>query len=169
MRLLPSALALTAMVAFAACSAQKTAVTASNGDASVTTAAGGKSVTVTTREGTTSLGERVDPSKLGAPVYPGASAGQQAMLQTGSSTIAQFKTADGFDKVYAYYKQHLPADSEKTKAVTANGSIAAFQIGSDASGDQITVQVSSDKSGETSILIARVTAPPAAASPESSD
>ena len=43
--------------------------------------------------------------------------------------IAAFKTTDAFEKVYDYYKQQLPADAEKMKVSSANGSVVSFQTG----------------------------------------
>lgn len=155
------ALALAAGAALAACSSSKTTtVQTRNGAATITTSQGGENVTVQTSEGTTSLGSHVDPSKLGVSIYPGAEADAQGIITTKeareTSTVAAFKTADSFDKVYAYYKDRLPAGSERMKVTSGNGSVASFQIGSPKTPDEVTVQVSSDKPNETDLLITRV-------------
>ncbi|HEY1654349.1 MAG TPA: hypothetical protein VGF86_04460 [Candidatus Tumulicola sp.] len=168
MRVLIFALAIAGLTA---CSSHKTTVQTSEGSATVTTSQDDKNVTVSTGEGTTSIGERADAAKLGAPIYPGAQADQQGSISTtsdkGTSTIAAFKTADAFEKVYEYYKQQLPADAEKMKVSSTNGSVVSFQIGGESSSDEVSVQVSSDKPNETDILITHVvrSAGPAAATP----
>jgi hypothetical protein len=168
MKALAKGFAFSAIVALAACSSHKSTIQTSNGTATVTTNQGDKSVTVQTKEGTTAIGTTVDQGKLGAPVYPGASSEQQGSITTssdkGTSTLAAFKTPDAFDKVYAFYKQQLPAGAEKMKMSSGNGSVASFQVGDEGAADQVTVQVTSDKPSETDILITHVTKSGAAAS-----
>ena len=152
------------LAAAAACSSQRSsAIQTRTGTGTVTTGQDRKSVTVQTTEGTTSIGQSVDPSKLGAPVYPGAQTdahgGMSSTTDKGNSVLATFRTSDSFDKVEAFYKQQLPAGSEKSNVATANGSIATFQIGPADAADQVSVQVMSPRSGETDILITRVTKP----------
>lgn len=163
-----AALAL-AVLATTACTSRKTTVQTSSGAATVTTSQDNKTVTVESSEGTVSVGQNVDQSKLGAPVYPGAQPNEQGSVTSttdkGSSVVAAFKTADSFDKVYEYYKQQLPSGAEKMKMSSGSGSVASFQVGDDNGPDQVSVQVTSDKPGETSILITHVTKPGAAASP----
>jgi hypothetical protein len=165
MKAVTTIFALAAIVALAACSSHKaTTVTTTDGSATVTTSQDDKTVTVQTKEGTTAVGQSVDASKLGAPVYPGAQANQQGSITTntgkGTTVIASFKTADPFDKVYGFYKAQLPAGSEKMKMASGNGSVASFQTGDEGGPDQVSVQVSSEQSNETAILITHVTKAP---------
>jgi hypothetical protein len=108
------------------------------------------------------VGSSVDPSKLGAPVYPGAQpdpgsqAGISAQTPEGSTYIGMFKTMDGFDKVYAYYKSQMPAGSEGMKLSMGGASSAMWQVGKDGAPDEVLVQVNSDKTGKVSILITHV-------------
>jgi len=138
-----------AVTALAACSSQKTAGRTQT-----------QSVTVETSEGTVAVNQGVDRSKLGAPVYPGAESKDSGSISSsgasGSSVIAAFKTSDPFEKVYDYYKQQLPTGSEKMKMSSGDNSIASFQTGDENGPDQVTVQVTSDKAGETDIVITHV-------------
>lgn len=148
--------------ALAGCtSSHKATIQTRGGAATITTSNDHKDVTVQTSEGTTSIGQPVDSSKLGAPIYPGAASNQQGSISsTNAQTatlIAAFKTADSFDQVYDFYRQQLPAGSERMKVAGGNGSVATFQIGSPKTTDEISVQVSSDKPSETDILITHVT------------
>jgi hypothetical protein len=149
----------------AACASHKTTtIQTRNGTATVTTSNDNKNVTVQTSDGTMAIGQGVDPAKLGVPVYPGAQAGQPASITTatgnGSTVIASFTTVDAFDKVYAYYKQQLPAGAERMKATSGNGSVASFQVGSQTAPDTVAVQISSDKPNVTSILITHTSRTP---------
>jgi hypothetical protein len=116
-------------------------------------------LTVQTKNGTATLSGDVDPSKLGAPIYPGAQANPEAQgsfsasTNEGSTVIATFKTTDPFDKVYDYYKSQLPTGSEAMKMSMGGASTAQWQIGKEGSADQVVVQVTSDKAGQVTILI----------------
>jgi hypothetical protein len=118
--------------------------------------------TVTTKNGTATLGGGVDASKLGAPVYPGAqpnpdsNGSLSAETPEGSTVMATFKTADGFDKVYDYYKAQMPAGTEGMKLSMGGASSATWEVGKDGSADQVMVQVNSDKTGEVTILITHI-------------
>lgn len=151
------ALVLVAAIGFAGCSSHKTTVQTDNGTATVTTSQDNQTTTVQTGQGSVSIGKgAVDPSKLGAPVYPGASQDSEGGMSMngseGSGAMAAFKTTDPFDKVYDYYKGQLPAGSEKLKVSQGDSSMASFQIGDDKSPDQTTVMITA-KNGETDILI----------------
>ena len=153
---------LSAAAALAACGSHRAGTIQTNsGTATVTTSQDNKNVTVRTKEGTTSIGQSVDTSKLGAPVYPGAQANAQGAITSttdkGTSVMAGFKTSDPFDKVEAYYKQQLPAGSEKMNVASGSGSVASFQIGAADANDQVAIQVTSSKPGETDILITHIT------------
>ena len=147
---------LLAAIAFVGCS-HKTTVVTSDGAATVTTSQDNQTTTVQSNNGTLTTGKNaVDPSKLGAPVYPGAEQSQDGGIAVsgnqGSTQMAVFKTTDPFDKVYDYYKSQLPAGSEKMKMSEGSESMATFQIGDDKSPDQTTVMISA-KDGATQILI----------------
>jgi hypothetical protein len=98
--------------------------------------------------------------ELGAPVYPGASSDAQGgvLMKTrdGVQTIAAFDTTDAFDKVDSFYEKRLPAGSEKLRMAGENGSVASFEVRNARSNGEITVQISSDRPKETTILITRV-------------
>jgi hypothetical protein len=140
--------------------ADTTANAADNSAASPAPASSG--YTVTTKNGTATLGGGVDASKLGAPVYPGAqpnpdsNGSLSAETPDGSTVMATFKTSDGFDKVYDYYKAQMPAGTEGMKLSMGGASSATWQVGKDGSADQVVVQVNSDKTGEVTILITHV-------------
>jgi hypothetical protein len=118
--------------------------------------------TVTTKNGTATLGGGVDASKLGAPVYPGAqpnpdsNGSLSAETPEGSTVMATFKTSDGFDKVYDYYKAQMPAGTEGMKLSMGGASSATWQVGKDGAADQVVVQVNADKTGAVTILITHV-------------
>lgn len=128
---------------------------------SVKTSTDGKTTTVTSDHGSVTVGKDVDTSKLGAPVYPGATSdsdgGVSLSGQSGSATMASFKTTDDFDKVYQFYKSQMPAGSEKMKMGSGDDQAAMFVIGDakagdDQKGDATTVQITG-KTGETDIII----------------
>ena len=116
---------------------------------------------VQTGDGTTAIGRQADAGALGAPIYPGATINRPGVVSSTkgntAATIAAFKTADSFDRVYDFYRQQLPAGSERMKVAGGNGSVATFQTGSAETGDEVSVQVASDKPNETDILITHVT------------
>ncbi len=147
--------------AVAACTAHKTTIQTRDGTATVTTTNDDKNVSVQSNEGTMAIGQGVDAAKLGVPVYPGAQTGQPASITTtsgnGTTVIASFTTADAFEKVYAYYKQRLPAGAERMNVNSPNGSVASFQAGVQTAPNAVTVQISSDKPNVTSILITHTT------------
>lgn len=146
--------ALVAVVAVVACSSHKTTtVSTSNGDATVTQNAGSQSVTVQTSSGAVTVGGSVDPSQLGAPVYPGAQANSEGSVSYSGAdggAMAAFKTTDDFDKVYEYYKSQMPAGSEKMKMQSGDSSVAEFVV---SAGDGETAVQISGKTGETDIII----------------
>ena len=145
---------LIAVAGVVACSSHKTTtVSTSNGEATVTQSQSGQQVTVQTSGGAVTVGGSVDPSQLGAPVYPGAQGNSEGTVSyTGANggAMAAFKTSDDFDKVYEYYKAQLPAGSEKMKMSSGDGSIAEFVVSS--ANGETSVQISG-KPGETAIII----------------
>lgn len=127
---------------------------------SVKTSADGKTTTISSDQGSVTVGKDVD-SKLGAPVYPGATSdsdgGVSLSGQAGNATMASFKTTDNFDKVYQYYKSQMPAGTEKMKMGSGDEQAAMFVVGdakpgADQKGDATTVQING-KAGETDIII----------------
>ncbi|HZZ00533.1 MAG TPA: hypothetical protein VFE36_13265 [Candidatus Baltobacteraceae bacterium] len=149
------------VAALSACGSHRaSAIQTRTGTETVTSSQDRKSVTVQTTEGTTSIGQSIDTSRLGVPVYPGAQAdahgGMSSTTDEGTSVLASFKTGDSFDKVEAFYKQRLPAGSERTKVATSGNSIATFQVGAGDANDQVTVEVASREPSETNIVVARV-------------
>lgn len=164
MRIAMAGLLLAASIVTSGCSnkAATSSATAPSGDSAASPAPASSGYTVTTKNGTATLGGGVDPSKLGAPVYPGAQPNPDAQgslsaeTPEGSTVMATFKTADGFDKVYDYYKSQMPAGSEGMKLSMGGASSAMWEVGKDGSADQVVVQVNSDKTGEVTILITHV-------------
>ncbi len=135
-----------AFVALAACTS------------SVKTSDDGKSTTVQTDQGTVTVGKAVDTSKLGVPMYPGASSEDAASVSgtAGGTTgsVVTFKTNDDFEKVYQWYKSQLPAGSEKLKTTTTESSAAMFSIEDKAKNTTTNVQLASQGgSTGTTILI----------------
>lgn len=149
-----AAAALIAALALTACGAHKTTVVSSDGS-TVTTNDNGKT-TVNTKEGSVTVGGDVDPAKLGAPVYPGATkneGGTIAVTQgNGSHSVATFTTPDSFDKVYSYYKAQLPSDAEKMKVEQGGSSLASFQVADAKSGESTSVMIEG-KGDQTQIII----------------
>ncbi|HEV3152265.1 MAG TPA: hypothetical protein VGZ02_00515 [Candidatus Baltobacteraceae bacterium] len=150
-----SILALAALVAAGGCSSKKT-VYDSNGN-TVTSDSNGKTVTVQSSGGTMTMGQSaVDLSKLGVPVYPGAtqsSGGFSYNGSHGSGQMTSLTTGDAFDKVYAWYKSQLPKDAEKMKSSSGDSSFAEFVTGA-AGSPQTTVMISS-KGDQTSIVLSK--------------
>jgi hypothetical protein len=120
------------------------------------------SMSVHTKDGDATIGGAVDPSKLGAPVYPGATTDPNsqgslsASTSSGSTVIATFQTPDSFDKVYDFYKAQMPAGSEGMKMSAGGVSTAAWQVGTDGGPDIVLVQVTSDKDGKVRIMMSHV-------------
>ncbi len=151
--------ALLALVAAGGCSSSKKV---SFGGTSVTTSDDNKSTTVKTADGSMSVGDNaVDPSKLGAPVYPGATQAEGAggiSFSTAEETsdTASFTSADPFETVYDYYKGKMPAGSEKLKISSGDSQLASFQVGDQASKEVVSVMLAA-KDGKTQITISHVT------------
>lgn len=143
-----------AVAALVACGGHKTTtVSSSSGEATVTQDANGQSVTVKSSGNTVTVGASVDPSQLGVPMYPGArtnSAGTVSYTGADAGAMAAFNTPDSFEKVYDFYKSKLPADSEKMKMDSQEGSVAEFVVL--AAEGETSVQITG-KSGLTQIII----------------
>ncbi len=151
--------ALLALVATGACSSGKKV---SVGDTTVTTNDDNTSTTVKTSEGSMSVGgNAVDPNKLGAPVYPGATQAEGAggiSFSTADQTsdTASFTSADPFETVYDFYRSKMPAGSEKLKMASGDTQLASFQVGEQGSKEVVSVMLSA-KDGKTQITISHVT------------
>ncbi len=81
------------------------------------------------------------------PAYPGATTAYSATAQGSSGTV--MTTDDSFDKVYAWYQQHMPAGAEKAH-VTAPVQSAVFSVGPP--NDVTSVSISA-ANGKTTITI----------------
>ena len=103
---------------------------------------------------------------FGLPIYPGAqtNGNGQASIQTatGTSQLVNLTTPDSFDKVYAYYKQQMPANSEKMKMNAGGTQMAEFQVG-DSDADRKSVAITEKGTGPTTILITHATSTGASA------
>lgn len=158
-----SVLPLLALALLAACGGgHKTTTYNENGQSgSVTTDNSGKTTTYQNDKGEKAVVGQgaVDTSKLGAPVYPGSAAAADNALnvtsKTGTAQMASFTTDDAFDKVYQFYKDKMPAGSEKMKMDSGGSSVAEFVAGEEKTG-QTTVMITT-KDGKTQILISHGT------------
>ncbi len=109
-----------------------------------------KSVTIKSEAGNLEMGQgAVDPASIGLPVYPGAEPSVGGSLATsnkeGSSKILVLTTKDPFDKVYAFYKQNMPAGSELAHAAVGPH-MATFQVGKD--GDKVVKRLNVQQLGD---------------------
>ncbi len=144
------------IVALAACGGgQKTTYTTANGTATVTK--NGSTTTYESKEGKVTVGQgAVDVSKLGAPLYPGATQSEDngsisVTTSSGSGTMASFSTNDQFPAVYAWYKAHLPKGSEKMNVTQGGSSIAEFTTAEDTPNQ--TLVMITGKDNKTQIVI----------------
>jgi hypothetical protein len=149
-------LCLLSIVALAACGGgQKTTYSTGNGTATVTK--NGNTTTYESKEGKVTVGQgAVDVSKLGAPLYPGAtqSADNGSISVTsasGSGTMASFSTNDGFDKVYTWYQAHLPKGSEKMHVSQGGSSMAEFTMAENTANQTLVMVTAKDNA--TQIVI----------------
>lgn len=139
----------------AACGGQKTTYTTANGTATVTK--NGSTTTYESKEGKLTVGQgAVDVSKLGAPLYPGATQTQDnssisVTTANGSGMMASFTTNDTFAAVDAWYKAHLPKGSEKMNVTQGGSSIAEFTMAENTP-NQTLVMITA-KDGKTQIVI----------------
>lgn len=157
MRTIRASCVLAAVVLLVSCTAHKTTIVTTDGTATMSTTDDSKTTTVQSKDGEVKVGENaVDTSKLGAPIYPGATAsdsgGVSVNSDKGTGDMVAFKTSDPFDKVYEFYKRQMPKDSEKMKFAQGDSSMATFQIGQDADAENTSVMITA-KAGETDILI----------------
>lgn len=146
--------------AIAGCSSHK--VVSSNGTTVTTNGAGdNQTVTVQASGGTITAGKNaVDPATIGLPVYPGATTAEGGSVsgstQEGTGALITLKTTDSFDKVYAYYKAHMPADSQTMESTSGGSSVASFVEGKSSDKVQKSVTITSSSDG-TQIMLTTAT------------
>ena len=149
-------------LAIAGCSGHKQTYASKEGTTTVESGNNGKTVTVTTKEGTATYGRgAVDTAKLGLPIYPGATANEGSLSgksAQGTGEIVVLSSTDSFDKVYTWYKAHMPAGSEAMHMTTPAGAMAAFKLGKDTDKDQKNVTLTADKN-KTSIMLSHTVKP----------
>lgn len=145
------------IVTIAGCTSHK--VTEANGT-SVTTSGTGENQTVTVQAsgGSIIAGKNVvDPAKVGLPVYPGATADQTgAMSATGaqeSGALVSLKTSDSFDKVYGWYKSHMPANAQTMESTSGGTSVGSFVEATSSEKEQKSVTITSSSQGTTITLM----------------
>jgi hypothetical protein len=118
-----------------ACSKKSTTIATPAGSVTVERSANGGTTTVKGAGAEVHFGKgAVDPASLGLPVYPGATESDTSVslnpsARTGGGQMVMLATPDSFDRVYAYYKEHMPAGSEKAKVSAGGVQLATFQIG----------------------------------------
>jgi stress response protein YsnF len=102
----------------------------------------------------------VDPAKLGLPVYPGASTaeggGWAMQSKAGGGEMATLTTADTFDKVEAWYKSKMPADSESLSMKSGDTATAMFSVGKETDKEQSSVMINGEKDKTTITLTHQV-------------
>jgi Spy/CpxP family protein refolding chaperone len=146
MRFLKTSLIIAAALALAACSGKSSSNSSDQTNAAASAAA--------TEAASPAASAAASAAADEIPSYPGATTAASGsgsnMGQTESGSVLM--TDDSFDKVYAWYQQHMPAGSEKSH-VTAPIESAVFTLGSapDVSSATITAQ-----GGKTMITIGKV-------------
>jgi len=144
------------IAALAACGGgQKTTYSTGNGTATVTK--NGGTTTYESKEGKVTVGQgAVDVSKLGAPLYPGAAQSEEngsitVTTASGAGSMASFTTGDSFDKVYSWYKAHLPKGAEKMHVSQSGTSIAEFTMAENTANQTLVMVTAKDNA--TQIVI----------------
>jgi len=144
------------IAAIAGCTNHK--VTEANGTTVTTNGTGdNQTVTVESSGGSVTAGKNaVDVAKLGLPVYPGATADESGAMSgtsaQGSGALVSLKTSDSFEKVYGWYKAHLPANAQTMESSSAGTSVGSFVEGAAADKEQKTVTITSSAEGTTITL-----------------
>lgn len=116
---------------------------------------------ITSGHGTAVIGKgAVDERSLGLPLYPGMipsqTGGMRVVDAEGVKHQVSLSTKDPFDKVYTWYRDHLPAGSEQLHMAEPSASIATFVIGKAGDRDQRSVQIQADGK-TTNVLLTRIT------------
>ena len=145
------------IAAIAGCTSHK--VTEANGT-TVTTSGTGENQTVTVQSsgGSVTAGKNaVNPATLGLPVYPGATADESSAVSgtstQGSGALVSLKTSDSFDKVYGWYKAHLPANAQTMQSTSGGSSVGSFVEGTSSEKLQKSVTITSSAEGTTITLM----------------
>jgi hypothetical protein len=148
MRYIGLSLVIAALFSVTACSSKSSSNSSDQSNATATSAADSNAAATTAAAPATAAAGDI-------PSYPGAttaaSGSSNNMGESASGSVMM--TPDSFDKVYAWYQQHMPAGSEKTHT-TSPVETAVFVIGDPSSGQKsatITTQGS-----QTMITIANV-------------
>jgi hypothetical protein len=149
-----------AALTLASCSSTKVVQT-QQGTTTVETNALHNTVKVTNGHGTAVIGKgAIDERGLGLPLYPGMipsqAGGMRVVDAEGIKHQVSLSTKDPFDKVYTWYKDHLPAGSEQLHMDEPSGSIATFLLGKSGDRDRRSVQIQSDGK-TTNVLLTRTT------------
>jgi hypothetical protein len=92
--------------------------------------------------------------KTGLPMYPGAKQDTSISGAGNSGAATMIVTTDSFDKVYAWYQSQIPADWQRAKMDTADGSVATFQLEQGSTTKSVMVAGTKDK---TTITLASST------------
>ena len=149
--------AIVLIAAIAGCTSHK--VTEANGT-TVTTSGTGENQTVTVQGsgGSVTAGKNaVDPATLGLPVYPGATTDESGAMSgtsaQGSGALVSLKTSDPFDKVYGWYKAHMPAKAETMQSTSGGTSVGSFVEGTSSDKQQKSVTITSSAEGTTITLM----------------
>lgn len=141
-------------VAISGCASSKRVYSA-NGT-TVTTDSSRKTVTVQSRDGTMRMGKDVvNGRSFGVPLYDGAAQDNGALSVTdskGAAQMAAFTTADPFERVYTFYKRHMPRGSEKVKLDEGDASIAEFIV-PPAAGPKIQTTVMISRKGDKTAIV----------------
>jgi len=156
MRVISAVILALLVCALTGCSGHKQTIITKEGAATVETNQTNDTTTITTNRGTAVVGKNaVDLSKLDVPVYPGASSesgGLSVQSNEGNQQIAMLTTSDSFDKVYDWYKNHMPAGSEKLHMTSGGSSMAQFAIGTETDKHFKSVMIT-QATGKTAIQI----------------
>lgn len=92
--------------------------------------------------------------KTGLPMYPDAKQDTSISGAGNSGAATVMVTTDSFDKVYAWYQSQIPADWQRAKMDTADGSVATFQLEQGSTTKSVMVAGTKDK---TTITLASST------------
>lgn len=145
------------MAAIAGCTSHK--VVEGNGTTVTTNGTGdNQTVTVQASGGTITAGKNaVDPAKLGFPIYPGATTDSGGSVSgttaQESGAVVSLKTSDSFDKVYAWYKAHMPAKAQTMESTSGDTSVGSFVEGKSTDKEQKSVTITSSSEGTTITLV----------------
>lgn len=144
----------------ASCSSTKVVQT-QQGKTTVETNALHNTIKMTNGHGTAVIGKgAVDERGLGLPLYPGMipsqTGGMRVVDAEGIKHQVSLSTKDPFNKVYTWYRDHLPAGSEQLHMDEPSGSIATFLLGKSGDRDRRSVQIQSDGK-TTNVLLTRTT------------